>query len=152
MRERFTFRAQAALDLRRREHDVRRRELATAQWDVRTARQQLAEATRMLADARREAGDTMQRAFDAEALRWHQVWIARLARARGAHEAAVAEKESACVRASVVCETARQRTEAMERLKEKAWGAWREAARLYEQREFDALATMRHAHAMRQNA
>lgn len=152
MKQRFTFRAQAALDLRRREHDSRRRELATAQWEVRTARQQLAEAARMLADARRDAGDTMQRTFDAEALRWHQLWITRLARARGAYEALVADKESACVRAAVACETARQRAEAMERLREKALGAWREAARLYEQREFDALATMRHAHAMRQNA
>jgi flagellum-specific ATP synthase len=152
MKQRFTFRAQAALDLRRREHDARRRELASAQWEVRTARQQLADAARMLADARRDAGDAMRRVFDAEALRWHQLWIARLARARAAHEVAVAEKEAAGVRAAVACETARQRADAMERLKEKALGAWREAARLHEQREFDALATMRHVHVSRQNA
>jgi len=35
----FTFRAQPALDVRKRELDARRRELATAEWELRAARQ-----------------------------------------------------------------------------------------------------------------
>jgi flagellar export protein FliJ len=152
MTQTFTFRAQAALDLRRREHDARRRLFATAQMELHATRQQLAEAARILADARRDAGELMQRVLDAEALRWHQLWITRLGRARGAHEVALAEKAGLAAHAAAACETARQRVEAMERLKDKSWRAWCEAARLHEQREFDALATMRHVHAARQLA
>jgi len=152
MKQTFTFRAQAALELRRREYTARRRALATAQWDVQAAQQQLTAAMHTVAEARREAGVAMQRVLDAEALRWHQLWIGRLERARTAYESAVAEKQAVLSQVAAACETARQRVEAMERLKEKAWITWREAARLHEQREFDALATMRHVHAARQLA
>ena len=152
MTQTFTFRAQAALDLRRREYTARRRTLATAQWDVQLAQQNLTSAQEQVATARHDAGAAMQRVLDAEALRWHQLWIGRLERARVAHESLVAEKQAVLAQVAAACEAARQRVEAMERLKEKAWVTWREAARLREQREFDALATMRHVHASRQLA
>jgi flagellar export protein FliJ len=152
MTQTFTFRAQAALDLRRREYTVRRRALATAQWDVQLARQDLTLAQEQVVTARHDAGAAMQRVLDAEALRWHQLWIGRLERARAAHESLVGEKQAVLAQVAAACEAARHRVEAMERLREKAWVAWREAARLREQREFDALATMRHVHASRQLA
>jgi len=47
----FTFRAQPALDVRKRELDARRRELATAEWELRAARQLFTEAEQTLRDA-----------------------------------------------------------------------------------------------------
>ena len=46
-------------------------------------------------------------------------------------------------KAAAACRKAKQRVDAMEKLNEKARAAWEDEARLREQRELDALATMR---------
>jgi flagellar export protein FliJ len=138
----FTFRAQPALDLRRREYDARLRAVATAQFELATERRRYDEACNTVCAAVEEMGRRMQGVQDAAVLTWHRVWIERLERARDAHAEVVAEKDARVA-------LARQRLESLERLKGKARRAWDDAERVREQREFDALATMRYGAAAR---
>jgi flagellar export protein FliJ len=55
----------------------------------------------------------------------------------------VAQRQDEVAKAAATCRKAKQRVDAMEKLKEKALAAWEHEARLREQRELDALATMR---------
>ena len=138
----FTFRAQPALDLRTRELDARRRDLATAEWELRAARQLFTEAEQTLRDAHDQARVTLQHA-GIEQYVWHRVWIDRVERAKAAHAVTVAQRQEDVANSAAACRKAKQRVDAMEKLKEKARAAWEEEARLREQRELDALATMR---------
>ena len=138
----FTFRAQPALDVRKRELDARRRELGTAEWELRAARQLFTEAEQTLRDAHENARVTLQHA-GIEQYVWHRVWIDRVERAKAAHAVAVAQRQDDVAKAAATCRKAKQRVDAMEKLKEKARAAWENEARLREQRELDALATMR---------
>ena len=138
----FTFRAQPALDVRKRELDARRRELATAEWELRAARQLFTEAEQTLRDAHEKARDTLRHA-GVEQYVWHRVWIDRVERAKAAHAVTVAQRQDDVAKAAATCRRAKQRVDAMEKLKEKALAAWEHEARLREQRELDALATMR---------
>jgi flagellar export protein FliJ len=138
----FTFRAQPALDLRQREFDARRRDLATAEWELRAARQLFTEAEQTLSGAHRRAAETLRHG-GIEQYVWHRVWIDRVERAKAAHAVSVAQCQEQVATAAAACRKAKQRVDAMEKLKEKARAAWEEEMRLREQRELDALATMR---------
>ena len=147
----FTFRAQPALEVRQREFDARRRELATAEWELRTARQLFTEAEQTLRDAHDQARVTLQHA-GIEQYVWHRVWIDRVERAKAAHAVTVAQRQDDVAKAAASCRKAKQRVDAMEKLKEKALAAWEHEARLREQRELDALATMRFVSDVRERA
>lgn len=138
----FTFRAQPALDLRKRELDARRRDLAAAEWELRAAEQLFTEATETLRDAHERARTTLKGA-GIEQYVWHRVWIDRIERAKAAHAVTVAQKRERVGRAAAACQQAKQRLEALEKLKAKARAAWEHDMNLREQRELDALATMR---------
>ena len=145
----FTFRAQPALDVRKREFDTRRRELATAEWELRAARQLFTEAEQTLRDAHDQARVTLQHA-GIEQYVWHRVWIDRVERAKAAHAVTVAQRQDDVAKTAASCRRAKQRVDAMEKLKEKALAAWEHEARLREQRDLDALATMRFVAAARE--
>ena len=138
----FTFRAQPALDVRKRELDARRRELATAEWELRAARQLFTEAEQTLRDAHDRARVTLQHA-GIEQYVWHRVWIDRVERAKVVYAVMVVQCQDDVAKTVASCRRAKQRVDAMEKLKEKALAAWEHEARLREQRELDALATMR---------
>ena len=140
----FTFRAQPALDLRRREHDARRRSLVTAEFELAVERRRFDEVCDTLCAARDNLGRHMEDRHAALELNWHRDWIQRLEQSRRAHGSAVAEKEARVAAAMAECVVARQRLESLERLKDKARRSWDDAERAREQREFDALATMRY--------
>jgi flagellar export protein FliJ len=140
----FTFRAQPALDLRRREHDARRRSLVTAEFELTVERRRFDEACDTLCSARDHLGRQMENRHASPDLTWHRDWIQRLEQSRRAHASAVAEKEARVAVATAECVVARQKLESLERLKDKARRSWDDAERAREQREFDALATMRY--------
>jgi len=144
----FTFRAQPALDLRAREFDARRRDLAIAERELRAAHQLFTEATEALQAAHERARETLRHA-GIEHYVWHRVWIDRMARARAANAVTVAQRRDGVAKAAAACQHARQRLDALEKLKEKARAAWEEDLRQREQRELDALATMRFVAAAR---
>ncbi|HEY6508765.1 MAG TPA: flagellar export protein FliJ [Vicinamibacterales bacterium] len=148
----FTFRAQPALDLRRREHDARRRSLVTAEFELTVERRRFDEACDTLCSARGDLGRQMEGRHASMDLTWHRDWIQRLEQSRSAHASAVAEKGARVAAAMAECVVARQRLESLERLKDKARRSWDDAERAREQREFDALATMRYEIAGREPA
>jgi flagellar protein FliJ len=139
----FTFRAQPALDLRRREYDARRRALATAEFELHAEQRRFDEARDTLSAARDQLSRQMSGSSLPASLDWHRVWIHRLEQSRQALATAVTQKEARVAGAKADSVIARQRLESLERLKEKARGAWLDAERAREQREFDELATMR---------
>jgi flagellar export protein FliJ len=141
----FTFRAQPALDLRRREHEAAQRALARADAERQHARVVLDAAERAAAHARREADDAARTAGGHADREWYRFWIVRLDRERGAamvnlqrHEEAVAHARSACLQA-------RQRCEALARLREKAYAAYLADAAAAEKKVVDELSTQRYA-------
>jgi flagellar export protein FliJ len=140
----FTFRAQPALDLRRREYDARRRTLAGAQFELAAERRRFEQACDTLCAAREAMTRRMADTHASPQLDWHRVWIQRLERSSSALGFAVAEKEARAVAAMAECVTARQRFESLERLKENARSVWDDAERASERRELDAVATMRY--------
>jgi flagellar export protein FliJ len=148
----FTFRAQPALDLRRREYDARRRALATAAFELDAGQRRFDEARDTLCGAREDLGRVMAGTAGRETLEWHRLWIHRLEQSRQALAIAVAEKEARVALAKADCLLARQRLESLERLKEKARTAWLDAERAREQKEFDELATQRFEAAAREAA
>jgi flagellar export protein FliJ len=148
----FTFRAQPALDLRRREYDARRRALATAAFELDAEQRRFDEARDTLDAARDDLGRLMSGSAEAATLEWHRLWIHRLEQSRQALAIAVAQKEARVAVAKGDCLLARQRLESLERLKDKARTAWLDAERLREQREFDELAAQRFEAAAREAA
>ena len=140
----FHFRAQAAIDLRQREFDEARRVLARATLDLRAAERVRAEADARIAAARDECTRGLRGTIDIARLRWHQSWIVRLEHEWAVCAADVAARERDVARASAAAMMARQRLEALERFKDKARTAWEHAAAAEEQKQIDALATLRH--------
>ncbi len=148
----FTFRAQPALDLRRREYDARRRALATAAFELDAEQRRFDEARDTLCAARDDLSRLMTAPGPAQTLEWHRLWILRLEQSRQALTTAVAAKEARVAVAKADCVLARQRLESLERLKEKARTVWLDAERVREQKEFDELAALRFEAAARQAA
>jgi flagellar export protein FliJ len=140
----FRFRAQPALDLRRREHDAAQRELARADAERQRARDRVDAAGRAIADARRQADAALAGESPGEA-EWYRFWIVRLDRDRTALMAALRDREADVARARAACLAARQRCEALARFREKAWAAYRAAEAAHERKTIDDIATQRFA-------
>jgi flagellar export protein FliJ len=140
----FKFRAQAALDLRKREDDDARRALARAETDLRAAQRILGEVEERARDARTRCAAAMQQGGSPAELQWYRSWIVRLDRDRGAAARAVADREAALVKATDARARTRQRVESLERFKEKATHAFEQRVLADEQKFIDALATMRY--------
>jgi flagellar export protein FliJ len=148
----FTFRAQAAIDLRRREYDEARRVLARSSLDLRAAQDVLGEANARYAGAHEQWGREMTQGIDAARSQWYRFWIVRLEHERAVCAHAVSARERDVALASAVCVKTRQRLEALERFRDKARHAWERAAAAEEQKQIDALATLRHVAAHRESA
>ena len=112
----FRFRAQPALDLRRREHDATQRALARADAERQRARDLVDAADRALADVRSDADDASRGSKSRAELEWYRSWIIRLNRERVALEAALRVCVAAVAEARAASLAARQRREALERL------------------------------------
>ena len=148
----FRFRAQAAIDLRRREYDAARRVLARALLDLRAAEEVRTEADARIIAAREQGTREMRGTIDTARWQWHQSWILRLEHERAVCAADVAARENDVARASLAAQKARQRVEALERFRDKARRAWDHAVTAEEQKQIDVLATLRHVAALRESA
>jgi len=140
---RFRFRAQAALDLRIREHDIARRALAAVEVAHRGALAALDAATLAVAQAGVQAAAAQAAGGQDPQLDWYRSWIVGLRNQRATRAADVTRRERDLVKARAACVAARQRLDALERLRDDARHAWERALLVKEQREIDALATMR---------
>jgi flagellar export protein FliJ len=148
----FRFRAQAAIDLRRREYDESRRVLARASLDLRAAEDVLGDAGDRLSGGRDRLGREMAGGIDPARMQWYRFWIVRLEHERRVCAQAVAAREREVTLASAACQRAQQRLEALERVRDKARDAWDRAAAADERKQIDALATLRHVGAHRESA
>jgi flagellar export protein FliJ len=139
----FRFRAQVALDQRRREEDAAEAALARAEAHFSAARDALAQAV-----ARHGAGATAQDSAvrggtTGHMVVWHRNWITGLAaavevrrRELNRHEAVVAEARTAWY-------VTRRKRLMLERLRERALARHRVAEQRWEAKQIDELARMR---------
>jgi flagellar biosynthesis chaperone FliJ len=148
----FRFRAQAAIDLRQREYDEARRVLARASLDLRAAQDVFGEASDRLTGAQEQGGREMRERIDAARAQWYRFWIVRLEHERAVCARAVAAREREVALATAACLSSKQRLESLERVRDKARQAWEHAVAIEEQKQIDALATLRHVAAHRESA
>jgi flagellar biosynthesis chaperone FliJ len=94
----------------------------------------------------------MSQGVDAARSQWYRFWIVRLEHERAVCATAVSARERDVALASAACLKTRQRLEALERFRHKAKHAWERAAAADEQKQIDALATLRHVAALRESA
>jgi flagellar export protein FliJ len=139
----FRFRAQPALDLRRREHDAAQRALARADAERQRARERVNAAERALMAARRDLDDVTRTPGSQHEHEWYRFWIVRLERERTSLQRVLTACEDAVVAARAACLTARQRCEALERFREKAYVAYVAAEASRDRKVIDELATRR---------
>jgi len=139
----FRFRAQPALDLRRRELADAQADLARAERDRDEAREGVARATAALAEARCAAAAHGSAAQAASELQWYRFWILRLDHERRAAASRLESREADVAAASAACLLAKQRCESLERLREKALSAHRLAEAEAERKLIDELAARR---------
>jgi flagellar export protein FliJ len=148
----FVFRAQAAIDLRRREYDEARRVFARASLDLRAARDVWNGSRSRLTGAQEQFAREMTQTIDPARSQWYRFWIVRLEHESAVCADAVTAREREVTLASAACVKTRQRLEALERFRDKAQDAWQRAAAAEEQKQIDALATLRHVAALRESA
>ena len=139
----FRFRAQAALDLRRRQLDDARRELADAERVRDLARLRVVDADAALAEARAAGTARAHEAGTITEWHWYRFWILRLEYERRAEAAALMSREALVEQARVACLTAKQRCESLERYRQKALDAFEAAEAAAERKLVDELATRR---------
>jgi flagellar export protein FliJ len=142
---RFKFRAQAALDLRVREHDAALRELARAEAEQQQAEGRLNEAMRALGDAKRTADEVARTVRSAADLHWHRMWILRLDHERASRVSTLDAQKAAVADARAACLEAQRRRESLERFREKAYTAHLAGEAAVERKSLDELATQRFA-------
>ena len=141
----FQFRAQVALDLRRKQEDEARRELA----DARTAHE-AAQARAVAADlGARNAADefvaAQRHGTEAWRLAWHQSWITKLRLEADACQRATAISAATVERATASVITAYQRRRTLERLRERARRRYDTEAARQHSRDMNDVATQRFA-------
>jgi flagellar FliJ protein len=141
----FAFRAQAALDLRRRQEEDARRALAAAEARLAEARQQLALALARFEEAQREARSEEARPGEVTGRVWYRNWMIAHRQRADRCRAVVAEREREVAAARAAAALARRKLRSLERLRERAWRAYRAAERREEQKALDALGNQRFA-------
>jgi flagellar export protein FliJ len=141
----FRFRAQPALDLRRREYEAAQRVLARADAERQQAQARVEAAGRASAQARREADEAVRTPIASRDREWYRFWIVRLDREREAAAATLAQHDDAVAAARAACLHARQRCEALERFRDKAQSAYLAGLAAEERKIIDDLATQRYA-------
>lgn len=139
----FRFRAQTALQLRRREHDEALAALARAQTALAVARHDLAEAEEALRDAERRLADAIVAPPGGTPREWYQSWRVRCEQERARREAHRQSCEAEEQRAAEAVTATYRRLRALERLHDIALARWQHEARREEQKAMDAMAANR---------
>ena len=139
----FRFRAQAALDLRRRQFDAARRELADTERVRDHAQARLVAAETALRDARAAGSARAHHAGTITDWHWYRIWILRLEHERRTEDAVLASKQALVDAARVMCNRAQQRYESLERFRERAREKHAAAEAAAERKLVDELATRR---------
>ena len=141
---RFRFRAQVALDLRRKQDEDARRALAEAKRVTAVAQRALDEERRVLEEALARAADEESKASDTTRAIWYRNWMKRqqqvIELALRVVETRRAEEQGAAARAVI----ARRKLRALERLRDRMWKAYLVVEQRAEQKELDVLGGLRY--------
>ena len=148
----FVFRAQAAIELRQRQYDDARRVLARATLDLKAANDVWNESRERQRDAHAQWAREMTQTIDPARSQWYRIWILRLEHEQVVCAKAVTARERDLALATETCQATRLRLEVLERFRDKAQQAWERAVAADEQKQIDALATLRHVAALRESA
>ena len=139
----FAFRAQAALDLRKRRDDEARRELAAANGAVASAARTLEQSVERREQALAEARRAEAEATDTAALVWYRNWISThqrdIARCRDELERRQADADAARERATRTHIDVR----VLEKLRDRARRDYDAVVQREEQKAIDWLAVLR---------
>lgn len=139
----FRFRAQVALDQRRREEDAAEAALARAEAQFSSAREGLAHAVaRQAASAEAEAA-AVRGGTTVQVVLWHRNWITGLAAAVEAHRRDLNRHEAVVAGARTAWYAARRKRLMLERLRDRALARHRVAEQRWEAKQIDELARMR---------
>ena len=141
----FRFRAEAALQMRRREHDRALVMLARAQAAFVAAQQGVEAAQKTIEHADRELQQAMQTPDPQLPLGWYRSWRLKVREDHRAAEARRDARDKDVREATGEVSRSRQRVRSLERLRELAVAAWERESRRSDQRTMDALASMRFA-------
>jgi flagellar export protein FliJ len=142
----FVFRADAALRLRQTQDDAAQQALSRALSDVAASEARRDDVTHRLQDARATALDALHEMANAAAARqWHRNWIVRLERDLQTSRAEIDERRRAALAARARAVQARRDLRTLEKLKERAWKHYQQAARRDEQKVLNELGTLQHA-------
>jgi hypothetical protein len=141
----FRFRAEAALQLRRREHDRALVMLARAQTALNAAQQGIDAADQAVADADRQLTQALQTPDPQLPLGWYRSWRVKVRDDRHAAEARRDARANDMRDVSVEVTRSRQRVRSLERLRELALAAWERDSKRADQKTMDALAAIRYS-------
>jgi flagellar export protein FliJ len=141
----FIFRAQAALDLRRKQEEVAQLALAEAQARLREAELALGDAEGRVADALARARDTEAEANDPTLAIWYRNWIHRLRREVARCEQVLDGRQADAKAAEAKALDARRAVRVIEKLRERAWTTHTTRERREEQKALDLLGVMQYA-------
>jgi flagellar export protein FliJ len=139
----FRFRARAALQLRRRQHDEALAALARAQADLARALQRVQEAERAVREADEQFQSALARPDGEVPLDWYRAWRTRLANDRERCVQDCRAREADVSQAAAHVATTRKRVRSLERLHDNALAAWKQQLGHEEQKTMDSLATLR---------
>ena len=139
----FRFRAQAALDLRRREYQTAQGNLTRAEQVREMAARDVEKAAQALADAQRASGDQGRQAQTPAELQWYRFWIVRLGHERTSAQSLLAVRQGEVAKMSAACAHAKQQCESLERLQEKMRRTHERAEADAERKTIDEIATLR---------
>lgn len=140
----FRFRAEAALQMRRREHDRALVMLARAQAALVAAEQGVEAAAQTVADADRELQQAMTLPNPSLPLGWYRSWRLKVRDDQRAAEARRDARDKDVREVIAEVSRSRQRVRSLERLRELAVAAWERDSRRSEQQTMDALAALRY--------
>ena len=139
----FRFRAQAALELRRRQHDDALRTRAVAETALAAADAAIASAEGVIAVADEQSAAAMTGAMDHSQIPWHRAWRLRCVEDRTRLQARRAHHHRELHRAAEHVSHTHRRVRALERLREHSVARWLRAEQQDERKTMDALAASR---------
>lgn len=140
----FRFRAEGALDLRRRHEDAARLVVSRAQNAAALADAKLREAQSCLDDASASLVRVQSQGTSIWMIDWHRSWILRQAREVNVCRTQVEAASQELARATVALHEAHRKRRVLERLRDRLQARHARAAERQELAQMNELATMRY--------
>jgi flagellar protein FliJ len=145
----FVFRAEQALELRRRQEQEAQRELAAAERRAREAEGELCAVRERLARTLQEGAEEERQAGDLTRRVWYRNWIAGQRLLVERSECVLDQRRQAVRAAAERALLTHRKRKALETFRQRSLEAWTRAALHEEQKGIDDLATSRYARSRR---